>query len=84
MKSATAAADFRTPVLNHVVVRHKCDFLLRGALRPAGQALSVLHVVRSHRRRRHRAGAKRVQADYVVLPSMFMHYTAALRQPDSE
>ena len=26
------------------------------------------------------AEARRVQADFVVLPSMFMHYTAALRQ----
>ena len=70
-------ANFSTASL----ILHKADFLLRGALGLPGKhypfsmsydRIGAAQIVL--------AEARRVEADFVVLPSMFMHYTAALGQ----
>src|ERR1017187_360107 len=70
-------ADFSTASL----VLHKADFLVRGALGLPGKRdpfsmsydrIGAAEIIL--------AEAHRVQADFVVLPSMFMHYTTALRR----
>jgi glycosyltransferase involved in cell wall biosynthesis len=70
-------ANFSTASL----VLHKADFLVRGALGLPGKRypfsmsydrIGAAEIILTE--------ARRVQADFVVLPSMFMHYTAALRQ----
>lgn len=70
-------ADFSTASL----VAHKLDFLLRGALGLPGKRypfsmsydrIGAQQIVVDH--------AQRVQADFIILASMFMHYSGALRQ----
>jgi glycosyltransferase involved in cell wall biosynthesis len=62
------------------LIGHKVDFLVRGALGIAGQRypfstsydrIGAAEIIL--------AEARRVGADFVVLPSMLMHYTAGLR-----
>lgn len=70
-------ANFSTASL----IARKLDFLARGALSLPGKyypfsmsydRIGAQEIVLDH--------AQRVQADFVVLASMFMHYSAALRQ----
>ena len=70
-------ANFSTASL----VLHKADFLVRGALGLPGKRYPFsMSYDRIGAAEIILAEARRVQADFVVLPSMFMHYTAALRQ----
>ena len=70
-------ANFSTASL----VLHKADFLVRGALGLPGKRypfsmsydrIGAAEIILTE--------ARRVQADFVVLPSMFMHYGRALRR----
>ena len=70
-------ANFSTASL----VLHKADFLVRGALGLPGKRYPFsMSYDRIGAAEIILAEARRVQADFVVLPSMFMHYTTALRQ----
>ena len=70
-------ADFSTTSL----VLHKADFLLRGALGWAGKRYPFsMSYDRIGAEKIVLAEAQRVRADFVVLPSMFMHYATELRQ----
>lgn len=70
-------ANFSTASL----VLHKADFLLRGALGVAGKRYPFsMSYDRIGAAEIILAEARRVKADFVVLPSMFMHYTTKLRQ----
>ena len=70
-------ANFSTASL----VLHKADFLVRGALGLPGKCYPFsMSYDRIRAAEIILAEARRVQADFVVLPSMFMHYTTALRQ----
>jgi len=70
-------ANFSTASL----VLHKADFLLRGALGWAGKRYPFsMSYDRIGAAEIILAEARRVKADFVVLPSMFMHYTTGLRQ----
>lgn len=60
---------------------HKADFLLRGALGVAGKCYPFsMSYDRIGAEKIILAEAQRVRADFVVLPSMLMHYTTGLRQ----
>ena len=60
---------------------HKADFLLRGALGMAGKRYPFsMSYDRIGAGEIILAEAQRVKADFVVLPSMLMHYTTGLRQ----
>jgi len=70
-------SDFSTAAL----IGHKVDFLVRGALGLPGRRypfstsydrIGAAEIIL--------AEARRVEADFVVLPSMLMHYTAGLRK----
>jgi glycosyltransferase involved in cell wall biosynthesis len=70
-------ANFSTASL----VFHKADFLLRGALGVAGKRYPFsMSYDRIGAAEIILAEARRVKADFVVLPSMLMHYTSELRQ----
>lgn len=70
-------ANFSTASL----VFHKADFLLRGGLGLAGKRYPFsMSYDRIGAEKMILAEAQRVNADFVVLPSMFMHYTTKLRQ----
>ena len=70
-------ADFSTSSL----VLHKADFLVRGALGvPAKRYPFSMSYDRIGAAETILGEARRVNADFVVLPSMFMHYSVALRQ----
>ena len=70
-------ADFSTSSL----VLHKADFLVRGALGvPAKRYPFSMSYDRIGAAEIILGEARRVNADFVVLPSMFMHYSVALRQ----
>ena len=69
-------SDFSTASL----IGHKIDFLVRGALGLPGKRypfstsydrIGAAEIIL--------AEARRVKADFVILPSMLMHYTAGLR-----
>ena len=63
------------------LILHKADFLVRGALGLPGKRYPFsMSYDRIGAAEIILAEAQRVQADFVVLPSMFMHYTSALRQ----
>ena len=70
-------ANFSTASL----VLHKADFLLRGGLGWAGKRYPFsMSYDRIGAEKIILAEARGVKADFVVLPSMFMHYTTKLRQ----
>jgi len=70
-------ANFSTASL----VLHKADFLLRGGLGWAGKRYPFsMSYDRIGAAEIILAEAQRVKADFVVLPSMLMHYTTKLRQ----
>jgi len=70
-------ANFSTASL----VLHKADFLLRGGLGWAGKRYPFsMSYDRICAEKIILAEARRVKADFVVLPSMLMHYTTGLRQ----
>ncbi len=66
---------------NASLIFHKADFLLRGALGIPGKhypfSMSYDHIGAAEIIL---AEAQRVDAEFVVLPSMFMHYTVRLQQ----
>lgn len=70
-------ANFSTASL----VLHKADFLLRGALGWAGKRYPFsMSYDRIGAEKIVLAEARKIKADFVILPSMFMHYTTALRE----
>lgn len=70
-------ASFTTASL----ISHKLDFLVRGALGIPGKRYPFsMSYDRIGAERIVVAEAQRVRADFVVLASLFMHYTAALRE----
>jgi glycosyltransferase involved in cell wall biosynthesis len=69
--------SFSTAALLH----HKADFLVRGWLRLPGKRYPFsMSYDRIGAGSLILAEAQRARADFVVLPSMFLHYTTALRQ----
>jgi glycosyltransferase involved in cell wall biosynthesis len=69
-------SDFSTASL----IGHKVDFLVRGALGLAGKRYPFsTSYDRINAPEIILAEARRVQADFVILPSMLMHYTVGLR-----
>ncbi|MGA9641769.1 MAG: glycosyltransferase family 4 protein [Terriglobales bacterium] len=69
--------EFSTAAL----IGYKLDFLVRGALRVPGHSYPFsMSYDRVGAEKIILAGARRLGADFVILPSMLMHYTTALRK----